>query len=277
MYKTILVHLNDERRAKTVLAPALALARRSEAHLIGLYAYPAMPPMPPMALPYGTDVLAGVATAAREEAERIRKIFDEAVAGQTLVPEWRTLKVTHADLGAAVMEHARAADLVMASQSDPDWDLSPVLDFPERLALESGRPVLMVPRVGSYAKVGERVLIAWNGKRESARAVFDALPILTAAAHVKILTINDAGRDETTLPDTEIAASLARHGVKVTSQRIVLPGTGVADEILNRAADDSSDLLVMGAYGHSRFRELVFGGVTRGITRQMTLPTLLSH
>ncbi len=279
MYKTILVHLNDERRAAAVLAPTLALAQRFNAHVIGLYVYPSMPMAPPVALPYGGDVLSGLVAAAREEADRIRKIFDTAAAGKPLVPEWRSVKAAHADLATIVMEHGRAADLVVASQTDPDWDMSPVLDFPERLALECGRPVLIVPRVGTYAKIGERVMVAWNGKRESARATFDALPLLMGAKSVKILTIEAAARrdDASILPDTEIAAALARHGVKVSSQRTIAPETSVSDEILNRLADDSADLLVMGAYGHSRFRELVFGGVTRGIARHMTVPTLLSH
>jgi nucleotide-binding universal stress UspA family protein len=145
------------------------------------------------------------------------------------------------------------------------------------MALESGRPVLVVPRVGTYTSIGERILVAWNGKRESARATFDAMPLLSQASSVKVLTIEPAQAEEGTLPDTEIAASLARHGVKVTSARTIAPETSVADEILNRVSDDSADLLVMGAYGHSRFRELVFGGVTRGIAQQMTVPTLLSH
>lgn len=278
MYKTILVHLNDERRVGSVMGAALTIAARTSAHVIGLYVYPAMPTAPPVTMPYGGSILSSLAHQAKEEAERIHRAFEEACRGQPIVPEWRTVKAAHADLGAVVMDHARAADLVIASQTDPDWDLSPVLDFPERLALECGRPVLIVPRVGGYKTIGERVLIAWKNKRESARAVFDALPLLTGAQSVKILTI-EGGRhnDADTLPDTEIAAALARHGCKVTTQRSVSPETSVADEILNRVADDGADLLVMGAYGHSRFRELVFGGVTRGIAQHMTVPTLFSH
>lgn len=278
MYKTILVHLNDERRAAALLTPALVLARRFNAHVVGLYVYPAMPASPPVALPYAGDVLAGLVTAARQEADRIRATFDTATAGQPLVPEWRTVKAAHADLATIVMEHARACDLVVASQTDPDWDLSPVLDFPERLALESGRPVLIVPRVGTYPTIGERVMIAWNGKRESARAVFDAVPLLTGAKSVKILSISATrSANDDRLPDTELAAALARHGIKATCQRSIAPETSVADEILNRLADESADLLVMGAYGHSRFRELVFGGVTRSVAQHMTVPTLFSH
>jgi nucleotide-binding universal stress UspA family protein len=278
MYKTILVHLNDSRRANRILGPALELARRYEAHLIGLHVFPGIVLNPPVAMPYGGSVVGSAVAGEREESDKIRAVFEEATRNQPLVPEWREIKATHADLGALVLEHARTTDLIVAGQSDPDWDLAPVLDFPERLAMGSGRPVLVVPHAGVFRTVGERVTVAWAGRRESARAVFDALPLLKEAQNVQILTVSH--KDEKTgdrAADTEIAAVLARHGVKVSTRRSDAITTGIADEILNRVADEGSDLIVMGAYGHSRLREFVFGGVTREITRHMTVPTLLSH
>jgi nucleotide-binding universal stress UspA family protein len=156
--------------------------------------------------------------------------------------------------------------------------LSPLLDFPERLALESGRPVLVIPYAGRYPKIGHNVVIAWKAGRESARAVFDALPLLTGAAHVHILEIKEHGSKKPSLaPDTSIAAALARHGIKPTIRTSVASDISVGDEILSRLADLDADLLVMGAYGHSRMRELVFGGTTRHIAQHMTVPTLFSH
>lgn len=180
---------------------------------------------------------------------------------------------------AAVIEHGRAADLIVASQSDPDWEMSGLFDAPERLALESGRPVLIVPYAGRFGEIGKRVMVAWSGKREGARAVFDALPLLKSADKVALLCVvgGDADGESGQLPGAEIAASLARHGVKVTVRKTMADEIGVADEILARLADEGSDLLVMGAYGHSRLREMVFGGVTRHILRHMTVPTLMSH
>ena len=93
------------------------------------------------------------------------------------------------------MEQARSCDLVIASQTDPDWDYSLLLDFPERLAIESGRPTLIVPHAGRFPRFGQRVLVAWNGKREAARAVFDALPLLNEAEAVRVLwSIQETGR-----------------------------------------------------------------------------------
>ena len=275
-YKTILVHLNDKRRAEALLEPAVRLASRHNAHLIGMHVHASMP-APPIPVP-GSQVLGSVAAAERQAADEIAAIFARMTANQPFVAEWRALKVPHVDLAPVIMDHGRAADLIIAGQTNPDWDLSPLSDFPERLALESGRPVLVVPYVGRYAEVGRNVVIAWKAGREAARAVFDALPFLLAAETVHILEIKERGDERPALaPDTSIAAALARHGLRPSVRASVLGDIGIGDEILSRLADLGADLLVMGAYGHSRMRELVFGGATRHIARHMTVPTLLSH
>jgi nucleotide-binding universal stress UspA family protein len=133
--------------------------------------------------------------------------------------------------------------------------------------------------VGRYAQIGRNVVIAWKASRESARAVFDALPILKQAEQVQILEIDESGnsRRDGASVDSTIAIALARHGIKPTVRTSIAGDISVGDEILSRLADMGADLLVMGAYGHSRMRELVFGGVTRHIARHMTVPTLFSH
>jgi nucleotide-binding universal stress UspA family protein len=223
-------------------------------------------------------VLGSIAGAERKEAEELAAIFSRMTAKQPLTAEWRSLKVPHVDLASVVMDHGRAADLIIAGQTDPDWDLSPLMDFPERLAMESGRPVLVVPYVGRYPTIGRNVVIAWKSGREAARATFDALPMLLSADKVHILEVKQRADEESGLaPDTTIAASLARHGIKPAVRTSIAPDISVGDEILSRLADMGADLLVMGAYGHSRMRELVFGGATRHIARHMTVPTLFSH
>jgi nucleotide-binding universal stress UspA family protein len=277
-YKTILVHLNDERRAEAILAPAIQLAARHNAHLIGMHVYASLP-APPVSLPYGSKVLGAVVASERKATEAIAETFARLTANRPFVAEWRALKVPHVDLAPIVMDHGRAADLIIAGQTDPDWDLSPLLDFPERLALESGRPVLVVPYAGRFPEIGRNVVIAWKASRESSRAAFDALPILKAAQQVHILEVKQRGDAPggDLAPDTTIAASLGRHGIKANIRNSVATDLSVGDEILSRLSDLDADLLVMGAYGHSRMRELVFGGATRHIARHMTVPTLFSH
>jgi nucleotide-binding universal stress UspA family protein len=224
-----------------------------------------------------SSALGSIVGAERRNREAISEVFQNMTTGKPYVAEWRLQKVPHVDLAGVVMEHGRAADLIVAGQTDPDWDLSPLMDFPERLALASGRPVLIIPHSGRHPTVGRRAVIAWKGSREAARAVFDALPLLREAQAVSILEIKERGDDGARAPDTSIAAALGRHGIKPEVRTSIVSDISVGDEILSRAADLDADLLVMGAYGHSRIRELVFGGVTRHIAKHMTLPTLLSH
>jgi nucleotide-binding universal stress UspA family protein len=274
-YKTILAYLNDKRRAEVILEPAIRLAVRNNAHLIGLHVYAGVP-APPVPLPYAGDLVKAVAAAQLQETEEIRDIFARMTANQPLLAEWRAEKGPHVDPSSVVIEHSRAADLIVTGQTDPDWEATPLVDIAEHLALGSGRPVLVVPYVGRYPEIGRNVVIAWKAGRESARAVFDALPILKQAEQVQILEIGESGRDGTS-SDNTIAVALARHGIKPTVRTSIAGDISIGDEILSRLADMGADLLVMGAYGHSRMRELVFGGVTRHIARHMTVPTLLSH
>jgi nucleotide-binding universal stress UspA family protein len=279
-YKTLLVHLNDRRRAEHLLKPTIALASRWNAHLVGLHVYPSIPQLSAFGTRIGGEAVGSLVSAAREEADHIRAIFDRMTANQPFVAEWQSIKAMGADLAELVMERGRAADLIVTSQSDPDWEMTPVLDFPERLAIESGRPVLVVPNSGRFESIGRNVIVAWSGTRESARATYDALPILVEAEEVRVLGVAEPRHRNgapAPLPDTAIAASLARHGIKAVAVRSEPGNKSVSAEILARVADIDGDLLVMGAYGHSRFSELVFGGVTRHIARHMTVPTLFSH
>jgi nucleotide-binding universal stress UspA family protein len=137
---------------------------------------------------------------------------------------------------------------------------------------------LVVPYIGRYPDPGRNAVISWKAGRESARAVFDSLPLLRGAETVQILEIKERGDERPALaPDTSIAAALARHGIKPSVRTSIAGELSVGDEILSRLADMGADLLVMGAYGHSRMREMVFGGVTRHISRHMTVPVLFSH
>jgi nucleotide-binding universal stress UspA family protein len=278
-WKTILVQLSNPGRTNTVVSVAARLAERSNAHLIGFNVSHALAHAPVTPTLLGPEDFAAFQAIDDEQAARLKADFDEATRNRAFIAEWRNVEMVGRDPITGVIEHGRAADLIVASQSDPDWEMSGFFDAPERLALESGRPVLVVPYAGMFGEIGKRIMVAWSGKRESARAVFDALPLLKAADAVTLLCVvgSDADGESGQLPGAEIAASLARQGVNVMVQKTVADEIGVGDEVLARLADQGSDLLVMGAYGHSRLREMVFGGVTRHILNHMTVPTLMSH
>jgi nucleotide-binding universal stress UspA family protein len=276
-YKTILLHVNDEQRVASLVDAASRLATRFEAHLIGLYV---LPPVPTYgATSFGASMIRSGLAAFKQEAERVQAAFEAACRGRPFVAEWRLVDPKHQGVAETVMDHGRSADLVIASQRRREWDMSLVLDVPDRLVLETGRPVLVVPTAGRIEDVGRRITLAWNGKRESARAAFDALPLLKAAQSVRVAWYNPQAEGGTAgdLPTIEIAAALARHGVKCEAKSSVASDIKVGDAILSSLTDDSCDLLVMGAYGHSRMRELVFGGATRHILEHMTVPVLMSH
>jgi nucleotide-binding universal stress UspA family protein len=203
------------------------------------------------------------ATAAVESMVRRRG----DVAGVTI--EWRA---TEGDVTDTVKVHARYADLAIVGQSPEDA----IDDVAAGVFLGAGRPVLIVPRYGTFPTLGERVLIAWDGGREACRAVNDALPLMRQARHVVVLSVN--ARETPGLePGDDIALHLARHGITVETSAQHATDIDVASLLLSRASDLSADLLVMGGYGHSRLREIMLGGVTRKILGEMTLPVLMSH
>jgi nucleotide-binding universal stress UspA family protein len=154
----------------------------------------------------------------------------------------------------------------------PEW-------FSHELVMSAGRPVLFVPYAGHFEHVGERVFVPWNASREAARAVWDGLPFLAAAQESEVVTFDPEklGLGVSDLPDPDIGADLARHGARVTVSSSPSGGVDVGSLILSRAADMAADLIVMGAYGHSRLREVVLGGATRKMLESMTVPTLMSH
>ena len=172
---------------------------------------------------------------------------------------------------------ARQFDLTIAGQVNPRLPPLGTRKFvPEALFLESGRPVLLVPCVGEIATVGTRVLVAWDGSREAARAVNDALPFLETAVSVGVVTF-ERSADEAVADPAVVVSHLAQHGVRARGKVRALNGRSVAEALLDCAAEGGCDLLVMGGYGHSRLYEIVTGGTTRTMLRMMNVPVLLSH
>jgi nucleotide-binding universal stress UspA family protein len=211
-----------------------------------------------------------------EAARQAESAFVAATAHQARSTEFRA---SRRDALGAVQLNARYADLVIAGQPEPDGGSGVDATFAEDLVMGAGRPVLFVPYAGRFPEVGRRVLIAWNAGREAARAVTDALPLLTRAGTVQVVAFDPlkGDADHGDLPGADIALVLARHGVKVSVAQQHSDEVDVGNQILSRAADMQSDLIVMGAYGHSRLREMVLGGVTRTLLDTMTVPVLMSH
>ena len=276
-YKTIVVHLDTSQHAHPRLEIALRLARQFGAHLTGAYAVFSPDPR-------SLYVMAGTAeyyqTHSELRTERraaLERLFHAELKRAGVAGEWVVIDEA---ASIAVPRASRCADLIVAGQDNPGDPDSYVGDFfPENLVLSSGRPVLLVPYASNDRSTGSRVLVAWDGSREAARAVHDALPFMQAATRTTILTINGEQDGEAArISGADLAAAIARHGVRVEVTDIETGAGGpVGEVLLSRVADSGADLLVMGGYGHTRWRELVMGGATRTILRSMTVPVLMSH
>jgi nucleotide-binding universal stress UspA family protein len=279
--KDILVHLDVTPRCATRLEVAANLAAKHGAHLIGLHAidipsanyfYGAAMPFVP-ANP--EEIVQRIRAEAVEAAAPLEAAFRERLRRDGIEGEWRMVEGNPPSMAAL---HGRYADLIVVGQPNPyepqDGDAITVTTV-----MTSGRPVLAVPFAGDFPIIGERVLVAWNASREAARALNDALPLLADAKQVTVLAINPqrgiGGHGD--VPAADIALHLARHGLKAEAAHTVAKDIADGEALLSYAADIGADLIVAGAYGHSRARELVFGGVTRTLIAEMTAPVLLSH
>ncbi len=277
-YKTILMHCNDKRRIAPLMAATANIAEKFKAHLLALSVTP-----PPIVAVDGPGVPPTIIHAHRERYRAdnpfMKSAFEAAASGRAFTAEWREDEADTFGVAKCIMPYARTADLVVASQTDADWFGSVTLDVPDRLAIESGRPTLIIPHEDVHDRPCEKVLVAWNARREATRAVFDALPLLKAAKDVRVVWVNPQleREDAQDLPTAEICATLARHGVHCQAAEAVATSAGVGDTLLACAKDFDADLLVMGCYGHTRLREFVFGGASRHVLNHMSLPVLMSH
>lgn len=274
-YRTILVHIDPGTRCSLRVEAAINLARQHDAHLIALHALAPFEPPGYVLAQVGPELLeaqkrASIADLARTE----REFLAQASAAGLRNIEWRAAIDDPVD---AMTLHARYADLLVIGQTDASQDSNIAADFPERLVLAAGRPVLILPSAGTFPTIGKRILVAWNPSREATRAVTDAIPMLRLADNVHVMAVNPRRGEHGSVPGADIGLYLARHGVRVEVKSDQGAEIDVGNELLSRAADLDADLIVMGGYGHSRLKEWVLGGATRTILESMTAPVLMSH
>lgn len=272
--KDILVHVDNSKHCERRLELAAALAAAHQARLTGLFVrtYPRVPQF--VRAQFGPDVLALQRQFAEEASKQGQQLFERVMGKSGVSHEWRSADGDPFDLLAL---HGRYADLTIVGQRNPDGDdEQPIAD---NLVIDAGRPVLVVPHTGSFQRPFERVLVAWNASREATRAVNDALPLLRAAKKVVVLAVNPNGGFDGhgEVPGADICLHLARHGVNAEAQSVKADDMHAGAMLLSRAADQGMELIVMGAYGRSRVRELVLGGATKHVLDHMTVPVLMSH
>lgn len=278
-YKTIVAVLSASEDAGKVTDHALALARKTNAHVIGIHAESpvVVTLIAPMEYPDPNAVL-DLQERAQRQSRDVEQAFKSRCERDDISYEWRLFTGTAGYASTGIIDSARGADLVLAGQFDPYLD-GPAREDIEDLLYESGRPVYLVSNAPAGPEPIERVLLAWNGSRESARAAFDALPFLTATKEVEIFTVDppENAMQSRDFCGAELAATLARHGIKTTVASGSSDGHSVADALNRRATEIGAGLIVMGAYSHSRLRQRLFGGVTSAMMRGARVPVLMSR
>ncbi len=274
MPKDIVVNLMVGAAHDAAARYAISLAETFGAHLAGVaFAYePVLPAI------VGGGIPESVIEEQREENEKAAKAavaqFEAAAKG--MLHESRMVAASLAGAADTFGEIARHFDLSVVGQSERNRV------GPEELVVEgalfgSGRPVIVVPFDHGGGPKFDRIVVCWNGGRTAARATADAMPFLKRAKVVDVITVGNEAANTAEGPAAEIGKHLTRHGINVQVKRVVQGNLRVSAAILGHAAQSGANMLVMGGYGHSRLREFILGGTTRGVLKTMTVPTLMSH
>ncbi|HEX8027540.1 MAG TPA: universal stress protein [Vicinamibacterales bacterium] len=272
-FKDLLVYAGAGGTTPICLDVASALAAGHNAHLTALHVI--QPPLVPVDASgfVAADVIQQLEDQERERAEVARRLVTDAERRNGRCIEHRAVD---GDTITTALLHSRYADLVIVGQDGGD-DPAGYSDLAEAIVMDAGRPVLVVPQAGKFSSVGKRVLVAWKQTAEATRAVHDALPLLRGAEAVVVMEVNPPTERVPHIAGVDIATHLARHDVRAEVSSTTATEIGIGDVILSRAAELGADTIVMGAYGHSRLREFVFGGVTLHLLRHMTVPVFMSR
>lgn len=255
---------------------ALELAARIGAHVtaVALAVDPIVPGF--VVAPLPVEVIEQARTQAIAVAEQAVAAFVAEAKRLGVSHETRVSEILMGGVPEGFAAAARTTDLVVIGQDDPDHPEPMREAMIETALFEGAAPTLLVPYISKGAVAFDRIMIGWDGGQTAARAVHAAMPVLHMAKKISVVMVDRAGADPGQ-PGADLATWLARHELDVALEQIEAPDIAVADALLDQAADKSFDLLVMGGYGHSRVREFLLGGATRGILASMTLPVLMAH
>lgn len=279
--KNILINLNDVDNVDATIKTSCALARKHDAHLIGIFVVPLYPLRMGV---FGSDSIMlnlqySELKKYKQQAKDTVETFEKALRANEILGKSLILDSTDSDIADEFIRHARTTDLIIVPNIDTENYCGVEDDFVEKIILESGRPVIIIPRGQVFQTIGNRVNIGWNMSAEAARASFDVLPLLTAESEIRFVWVDAHLNPELAgnLPGSEIAEVFSHHGLTVTADAITSDDRNIGEALLHDASLNDADLLVMGAYGHSRLRDIIFGGATSHILANINLPILMSR
>lgn len=273
-FKTVLVHLDTDAQRDVRFEIAVDMVRKSDGHLIGIH--PVEPPyLPPSLGELSGPIEAEVVEAQRRESadrvDRLRAWFESEQQRTGLNLEFRT---EEGDPGAALVAQGRYSDVLIIGQGDED-SVFPDASMVERVILDGGCPVCVVPQQATGKTVSGTVVVAWNDSKEAAHAITAAMPLLMAAEKVIVLQVDSPRMDETQAEDK--ALQLGRLGVRCEAHHVGSSGRPIGEVLVSTIANLGADSVIMGAYGHTRLREWVLGGATRSILLKMPVPVIFAN
>lgn len=276
--KTILVCLTTAEHAETLLKVAAPLARRHGAHLIGLHALEALLVYPGIAMHIPDTAFAGFNASQNEIAEMIKTTFEKHTAAEDFTSEFRLVRAEAQSASERMVESAHAADVVIVSRPDQEGERYDQRHAQQQVIRESGRPVIVVPLDYDGPEIGDTIVLGWSDTKEATRAAHDMLNVIAPQASVLVTRVasqtQDALKDHTGIDVTEM---LARHGLKATLERRDPMGGSIADVLGQTAFETGADLIVSGAFGHSKAYDFILGATSHALLRDAKLPVLFSN
>lgn len=275
--RTILVCLTSTASAAELLRSAAVLARRDNAHVIGLYVTESLVVYPGIAVHIPEVSYQSFLASQKAHAKEAKDIFDSFAKSEDFPTEWRQVSSENGFLADSIIANARFVDLVVMAQEEDGEERPLINSLQERVIKESGRPVLVIPRGYTADKLGETVLLGWSDTREATRAVHDMMNLVGAGASVRVLRVGKPPSN--TLADhaaIDLATALSRHGPSVEIVHREKDGEKVPDILAHEAFEMGADMIATGAFGHSRAYDFVIGAATRHLLRDAKLPVMFS-
>lgn len=275
--KTILVCLTTPEHAETLMKHAVPLARKHDAHLVGLHTLEAVLVYPGIAMHIPGPAFATFNKSQREEAEKIRAVFDRHTEHEDFPSEYRLVRAEATSATERMVESARAADLVIMAQEDRDVDRYDQRHAQVQVIRHSGRPVIVIPLDYDGPEIGANILIGWSDTRESARAAHDCLDLADKDAQITVLRVGHMLQNPLEDYDgIDLAETISRHGLTPVLEYRDSSKNGVVGVLNEVAFEKGADLIVTGAFGHSRAYDFVIGAATYDLLKDARLPVMFS-
>ena len=274
---TILVCLTTSEHADTLMKFAVPFARKHNAHLVGLHTVEALMVYPGIAMHVPEPAFAEFNKSQREQAAAIEEIFTKHTSNEDFPSEWRLVRAESTCANDRMVESARASDLVIMAHEDKSTDRFDQRHAQVRVIRESGRPVVVVPLGYDGPRIGQNIVLGWSDTREAARAAHDLLTVADKNASVTVLRVGGATKDAFGDSDAiDLAAMYARHGLKTTLAHRDPTNGNIAETLNQFAFEEGADLIVTGAFGHSKAYDFVLGAVTYSLLHSAKLPVMFS-